>query len=649
MLSRLEEKLAELDANENLTRNEAAEYITIARAVMFGEQVVESVHRTLRDLRTSATYNSRSTYEVAANTVLYAMELVAAAHYPAKWSPRELAFGYSQTCSSSVLKVAADPNVNFYRPYLQNCLVDIQTWKPHLIGISVNYLCQLVPGITLASMIRNNHSGATIVMGGTLISAYRDRWDAFRPFFDIVDAFIPFEGELPLLRLIDNIRDERRISNVPGVVHLRDNQVFYNDPGEEDTPGDRTLPDFSDFPLDDYLSGQRILPYRTSYGCYWGKCKFCAHHLAFRNGYRKKSIDHVIRDLCALSQQYQASIFYFVDDALPLGTVKHLSEKVQAGELQMTWFGEMRFENGLDRPVVDTLAKGGCRLLLFGLESGVQRILSMMEKGTEPRTAARILEACDDAGINTQVMFFLGFPGESAVEVIRTIEFVEANARFITHVGFSGFALLYGSEVHANCSAHGVTIVEGDTTENLALKSKYQVAVGISESEAELAVAQAKERSIIRQLIELPLVSRNHLAFLPTRSTHSMERQLQDKQTFQCLRPRLRSGLTSIQLNFDLGNIRESIQSDPPLPSEKKDVFAVRAPSTYLIDPERKDVVEIGEHGVLIASLCDGKRSVGEILELVGESNRAVVTRYLEKLLLRGILVEGDQEEDTPK
>lgn len=649
MLSRLGERLAKLDDAGCLTRREAEEYALVARAVMFGEHVIQSVPGALRDLKSTAVYGSRAAYSDAADIVLRAMEIVAAAHYPAEWTPRELSFGQSPVSSSRVLDAAADPGINFYYPYLQQSVSGILDWNPDLIGISINYLCQLVPGITLASMIKREDSSPAIVLGGALISAYRDRWHVLRSFFDVVDAMIPFEGELPLLRLIDALRDGGQWLDVPGVIHRTGNLVCYNDPADQSAPGDRTLPDFSDFPLDSYISGQRVLPYRTSYGCYWGHCTFCAHHLVYSNGYRQKSIGQIAEDLKNLSERYDASVFYLVDDAIPLATMRGLSRKVISGELPLTWFGETRFEHGLDRPLIDTLAQGGCRMLIFGLESSVPRVLAAMNKGTDPNTAARVLADCRAAGIRTHVMFFLGFPGESAEESARTLEFVETHAPSITHVGFSNFALLHGSPVYANSKENGISILNGDRSDDLALKSKYRVAEGISESEAERAATQAKNRPGMRALLELSLVSRNHLSLLPPRSIAPAQEPRPSFQVSPELRLRLRNDLTAISLNFDVGAITELIRSEATLTGEDTDIVAKRKPSTYLISPSRLDVVDIGEDGMLIASMCDGSRPIAAMLELAGPDNQDVVSVFVEELYDRGMLVTCQTVEEAGK
>ena len=70
----------------------------------------------------------------------------------------------------------------------------------------------------------------------------------------------------------------------------------------------------------------------------------------------------------------------------------------------------------------------GFRLLFLGLESGCDRVLQLMKKGTEKVTAAQVCRNVREAGIWSHLYVFLGFPGETRDEAMETAEFLRVES-----------------------------------------------------------------------------------------------------------------------------------------------------------------------------------------------------------------------------
>lgn len=633
-LSQLEKRFGELDALPSLDRDEAREYIMVARSVMWGDEVIANIEHALDAISLPATYGSREKYSVFALTITRAMMMVAATHYPASWTPRTLDLCDSSANLQSIIKAALDPRINFFLPFLKSRVSYVARCSPRIVGLSVNYYSQLAPAIAVSSLLRAVIDNVVIVFGGAFISAFQKHWSTLMRLGEFIDGLVPFEGEQPLLDLILSVREGRSITEVPGLVHFTADKCLYNEPG--DPPQEFPLPDFDGLPVRNYLSPHLILPYATSRGCYWNKCTFCTHHLPYRKEHRRKPIERVIDEMKYLSGKYGASDFYLVDEALPLATATGLADAVCRDSLGWRWFSEARFEPVLDGEMIDKLAKGGCVMLLFGLESAVLRVLHLMDKGTDPTVAARVLANCTRSGIRTFPMFFIGFPGETREEAKRTVEFVESNADHITHVGFSNFRLFRGSRVFADPAAFGVTIRDGIKGDALSLHGEYDVASGMSADEAVRTVDQTMRREKIEALIELPLVTRSHLAYLPhpCKTKHPEAERTLDGE----YRPQLKSGLKTLSFSYNLEMLKALYsaghESGPQLLQQSAD----RQHAVYLYDFRESVALEVGEHGVALATLCNGRRTVAEILDLVGEKNRSVTADFLAGLYARRII-----------
>ncbi len=632
LLGRIQGRFAELDARPHLSSADAAEYLALARSVMWGEQVVGAIEGALEALRSPSTYEARDAYAAASQWVSRAMSLVAAAHYPARWGFRTLDFGITAD-AAAVLGAADDARVNFFIPFLRECVTDIKRAAPSVVGISVNYFCQLSAGVTVASMVRAAIRNVTIVVGGSLISMFTDRWEALGPFAEVVDAFIPCDGERPLLEVIRRVRKGLPLAGAPGVVVFKNGVPVSGGLDGLDADDGCLLPDFDGLPLERYLAPRRVLPYRTSTGCYWGRCTFCSQHLLNPTGFQKKSVTRIVMELGFLAERHGATDFYFVDEAIPPATAIGLGDEVRGRCLPYTWFGEARFEAAMNPVFIARLAEGGCKMLVFGLESGAAGVLSRMRKGTDLSVAAQVLASCSAVGIRTFVMFFLGFPGETTEDAAQTVAFVEEQDAAITHVAFSSFQLLRGTSLHKDHADFGLSLLVGRAGQDLELHCAYLVRDGISASQAEKAVSSTKERPRIKAMLELPLVTRNHLVHLPPRlEVPSPSRKRRGRIPLDC-RPVPRLGLRTIGLSHDLGSVREFLESGPEQGETRS-----RAPATYLFDIKGEDAMEVGEHGLVLVAQCDGSTPVREILELVGRHNRTVARRFLDGLWAVGML-----------
>jgi len=92
-----------------------------------------------------------------------------------------------------------------------------------------------------------------------------------------------------------------------------------------------------------------------------------------------------------------------------------------------------------------TMAKAGCRGVMFGFESGSDEMLRRMRKGLTVEQALRAAEAASCAGMYVRAQMIVGFPGETDETIEETAHFVR-NAD-VAKYGFHIFAPLPGSAV----------------------------------------------------------------------------------------------------------------------------------------------------------------------------------------------------------
>jgi hypothetical protein len=629
-------RIEELETRPRLTPDEAREYRLLAENDLSAGYLQGEVSGALEDLRDSSTYASRARYAQTSALVRRCMELVSAAHYPVRWYPRGFSMSVLPTRSADVLAAASDRRQNLFIPFFESVVADIAGRRPDVAGISVNYYCQLIPAMTLASILRRHLPDTFIVVGGGLLCFFEGKWQALAPFRDLVDAWIPFEGEIPLDALLKTLRRGEPLAGVPGVLRFEGATALFNPPGPPPDPSGLPPPSFDGLPLSAYLTPEPVLPMLTSRGCYWTRCAFCSHYQLFRRRFRMKTADRVLEEMRCLAGRYGARTFYFMDESIPPGTARPLAAQVSRDRLPFQWFGECRFERALDAETLRALHAGGCRMLIFGLESSVPRVLGLMEKGIDPPRAAAVLRDCAAVGIRSFVMFFIGFPTETRAEAEETIRFVEALRGEITHVAFSNFILEQQSPVYRQPARFGITEILPFADEDLKIYSDFRVGEGQSAEEAIAFLEEARERPGIRSLIDLYLISRTHLIFLPPGETEPRRETAArdaDLPPPRHLFPVRRPDLVPRTLAFNLDDIRARLAAEGG-----SDAVVERRPTHYVFSARREKLFDVGEDGLRLLGPCDGRFSLEEILSAVGEPGRGGALNFFAELEEKGVL-----------
>jgi radical SAM superfamily enzyme YgiQ (UPF0313 family) len=159
------------------------------------------------------------------------------------------------------------------------------------------------------------------------------------------------------------------------------------------------------------------------------------------------------------SEGYQQ--FIFVDDnftANPKNVVK-LCREMRKEKLDMEWICEGRVDNA-SYEMLREIAKAGCKIFYFGIESANQRILDYYNKRITPEQSKTAVKTARKAGADVIVgSFIVGAPDETREEIQNTIEF--ANRIPIDLPQFNILGVFPGTDIWDECEAKGL-LKEGD-------------------------------------------------------------------------------------------------------------------------------------------------------------------------------------------
>ncbi len=348
----------------------------------------------------------------------------------------------------------------------------LQRFDPDVIGFSVPFAGSLYGAVRMAAAAKAHRPNVrTIIGGGYVNTELRDLTDP--GIFDYIDFVTLDDGERPVQCVLEAIEGRRPPGQLLRTFRRVDGRVVYvNAPTEHDVPFAKTgTPTYRGLPLERYfgfrpallpfprLFGRRWNKLTLAHGCYWKKCTFCDTALDYIGRYEPASVDLTIDRMKRLRDETGESGFHFVDEAMPPALMKKLAERLLAERLNVTWWGNVRFDRALV-PIAPLLAESGCIGLTGGLEATTTRLLALIDKGVSLEQAAQVCDALTRSEIHAHGYLIYGFPTETEQETVDSLEFVRQmfEAGCLGSAFWHRFGLTAWSPIAANPQAFGITV-----------------------------------------------------------------------------------------------------------------------------------------------------------------------------------------------
>ena len=163
----------------------------------------------------------------------------------------------------------------------------------------------------------------------------------------------------------------------------------------------------------------------TTRGCPY-HCNWCAKPI-YGQRYTIRSAENVVEEMAWLHRTYRPDHLWIADDIFGLrpGWIERFSELVLARGVAIPFKCLLRADQ-VTADVATALGAARCRIAWMGAESGSQRILDAMEKGTrvdQIATATALLRA---AGVDVGFFLQFGYPGETRDDIARTLDMVRS-------------------------------------------------------------------------------------------------------------------------------------------------------------------------------------------------------------------------------
>lgn len=381
----------------------------------------------------------------------------------------------SQPTFEPLAEALAQPLNLVDRTLRELALQAVERHAPQLVLVSVPFPGAVYAAFRIAQAIKQRHPGIAIALGGGFVNTELRELTEPRV-FDYFDVVTLDAGERPLLALLEHLQGKRsRQRLVRSFVREADSgQVRYINFVEPDIPFDDVgTPTWDGLPLARYLSLLDMLnpmnrlwsdgrwnKLTVAHGCYWKKCSFCDVSLDYISRYESANAATLVDRIEAVVRETGQTGFHFVDEAAPPKALRALAEELQRRAVDVSWWGNIRFEKSFTPALCQQLADSGCIAISGGLEVASDRLLTLMKKGVSVEQVARVTRAFSDAGILVHAYLMYGFPTQTVQDTVDALEYVRQlfEAGCIQSGFFHRFACTVHSPVGKNPDEYHVTL-----------------------------------------------------------------------------------------------------------------------------------------------------------------------------------------------
>lgn len=311
--------------------------------------------------------------------------------------------------------------------------------QPRLIGISVLTI-NSGRAYALAEKIKRVDPECTIVLGGIHPTVLPEEVLSQKS----VDVVVRGEGEETLKELLHCVQTEKSYKDLLGISYSEHGEMIHN-PARPMIDQLDVIPPFPyhlfEKNLDKYPNFSGVFGSR---GCPYS-CTFCSARSISGRKYRYHSVQRVISEIKILVRKYKNDSIFLMDDNIAVDK-KHFKELCDAiikeGLHKEAFFhGSLRGDNATDE-ILDMAYKANFRILYYGLETGSERLMKIINKGETVAEVEDAIRRSAQKGFSVGTTIIFGLPTETRKDRVETMKFVRSlplsSIRFNTLTPYPG-------------------------------------------------------------------------------------------------------------------------------------------------------------------------------------------------------------------
>ena len=356
-----------------------------------------------------------------------------------------LGLGYiASSLESKGHKVAIVDGVS-YSGLLDEALRIIISNKPDILGFTVTSQARM-RAMELIKMSKKA-TGAFTVAGGPHFYPTAKEALEFIPALDVV---IKAEGEYTMCELVDAYARGDSFDKVSGLFfRQKDGEITET----EERPVIKDIdslpyPAYNLFALKKYscnLAGLKFpaIGVISSRGCP-NNCIFCANRVLRKTTLRLRSPVKFVDEVEFLKKEYGYRAFDFWDDTLTMSRphIEHICKEILERNLDIKWFARARV-NTVDKELLCLMRQAGCQEIAYGIESGSDRVLAVINKGISVRQSEEAVRNSAEIGLRVSAYFIVSLPGETIEDVRLTAGLMNQFKKYTNVHNYYCFSIIY--------------------------------------------------------------------------------------------------------------------------------------------------------------------------------------------------------------
>ncbi len=387
-----------------------------------------------------------------------------------------------------------------YETFIKDIVARIIELRPKVVSFYTLWSTYHIM-LRIAKELKYIDSSVIIVLGGPQSSATAE--DTLLA-VDYVDVISTGEGEntvVPLFKLLLS-GDFEGLSEIPSLYYRKNGKIVFNHTAVP-LCDLNTLPYWDKRLLTEYhgrgeaniTSPTYFMPIDAGRGCPYG-CTFCCTSRFWKRTYRLKSPQRIVEDLMYYNSEYGIKSFWFTHDAFTVNNqlVEDICDEIINRGIEIYWRCTSRIDR-ITKELILKMKKAGLRGIEVGIETGSNRMQSIINKKLDLNKAREMIEFLLENKIQVNLFFVYGFPEETEEDLNETLEFMFD----MLDMG------IYGASLNI-CRFNPGTAITGENIDKLVLDHDIKVL----------------HRRVFGYKEELPMIEKNKALFpfyyhLPTK------------------------------------------------------------------------------------------------------------------------------------
>jgi anaerobic magnesium-protoporphyrin IX monomethyl ester cyclase len=254
------------------------------------------------------------------------------------------------------------------------------------------------------------------------------------------DYVLVGEGEETLAELLDYLKraqdlaplhDDAALYAIAGIVYQTDGRVVKTPP----RPVIRDL-NALPFPAWDLVDREKYravwmqhhgyysMNLVTTRGCPF-HCNWCAKPI-WGQKYNVRSPQNVVEEMAWLKETFNPDHIWFMDDIMGIQDrwIEEFADLLDERSLRIPFKSLNRVDLLLRGKTIPALARAGAKIVWVGAESGSQKILDAMDKGTRVEQIYEATHQLHAHGVKVAFFLQFGYPGETREDIEMTLKMV---------------------------------------------------------------------------------------------------------------------------------------------------------------------------------------------------------------------------------